>query len=269
MELKEKAEFLLDQIRLCLAKKDFVRASIVAKKVNTEKLSEAGFEGLKLKFYNLMIQYYEHERDFFQTCKCYHAILMTKTVGEDEKESVKALRMAVLYLVLSPYDSEVSDMIHRFNIMQKKLLLLPMAKNLVEMFTTSELIPWPLTNDPYETMSEFKKLGHSDDFKRSVVQHNIRVLSKYYSRIKSTRLAELLGLSEEKTEQFLSEMVQSKQLHAKIDRPAQIVTFARKKTANEVVDEWSSDVSKLLALVETTCHLINKEIMINKIKAKA
>eukprot|EP00954_Amorphochlora_amoebiformis_P023137 1358123-Amorphochlora_amoeboformis.AAC.4 len=85
------------------------------------------------------------------------------------------------------------------------------------MFTTSELIPWPLTNDPYETMSEFKKLGHSDDFKRSVVQHvskilryshdysrilthaeqNIRVLSKYYSRIKSTRLAELLGLSEE------------------------------------------------------------------------
>eukprot|EP00954_Amorphochlora_amoebiformis_P019597 1333659-Amorphochlora_amoeboformis.AAC.1 len=64
-------------------------------------------------------------------------------------------------------------------------------------------------------------------------------------------------------------MVQSKQLHAKIDRPAQIVTFARKKTANEVVDEWSSDVSKLLALVETTCHLINKEIMINKIKAKA
>jgi len=72
----------------------------------------------------------------------------------------------------------------------------------------------------------------------------------------------------QETEEYLSEMVQSKQLYAKIDRPAQIVTFARKKRANEIVDEWSSDVGKLLSLVEKTCHLINKEVMVNKFKGK-
>mmetsp|Transcript_10146 Transcript_10146/g.19470 ORF Transcript_10146/g.19470 Transcript_10146/m.19470 type:complete len:459 (-) Transcript_10146:114-1490(-) len=269
MELKEKAEFLLEQIRLCLVKKDFVRASIVAKKVNTDKMGEDGFEELKLKFYNLMIQYYKHERSFFDTSKCFHSILMTKSVSEDEKKATEALKMAVLYLVLSPYDSEVSDMIHRFKLMNKKLQLLPMAKHLVELFTTNELIPWPFDSDEYKIMDEFKALGYEEDFQKSVVQHNIRVISKYYSRIQSPRLSTLLGLGAKETEKYLSEMVQSKQLFAKIDRPAQIVTFARKKSANEVVDEWSSDVGKLLALVEKTCHLINKEVMVNKFKAKA
>ena len=104
--------------------------------------------------------------------------------------------------------------------------------------------------------------------RKAVVQHNIRVLASYYNRLESGRLNTLLGLPDDLTERYLSEMVQSKQLYARIDRPARIVTFARKKTPNEVVDEWSSDVGKLLSLVENTCHLINKEIMVNKIKKK-
>mmetsp|Transcript_29938 Transcript_29938/g.41724 ORF Transcript_29938/g.41724 Transcript_29938/m.41724 type:complete len:447 (-) Transcript_29938:103-1443(-) len=267
MELKEKAEFLLEQIRLCIQTNKWIRASIVAKKVNTEKLKESGFGELQWKFYNLMIKYYSHEDAFFDTCKCYHSLFKIKQEQKEVKAYQEALKNAVVYLCLSPYDSEMSDMIHRFKMTVKELNKLPMAKNLVELFTTDELIPWPL-NDEFKTSGEFKSMGYDAQFQRSVVQHNIRVLSKYYSRIKSERLAFLLGLSEEKTEAYLSEMVQSKQLHAKIDRPAQIVTFARKKTANEVVDEWSSDVSKLLGLVEKTCHLINKEMMVAKIKAK-
>lgn len=269
MEVKEKAEFLLEQIRLCIAKKDWVRASIVAKKVNTEKLGESGYEAMKLKFYNLMITYYTHEKMYFDVCKSYHAIFNTKTVQDDEKKAPEALQKAVMYLVLSPYDSEVSDLISRIKILQKKLSQVPMAKYLVELFTTQELIPWPLVDDKYDIIAQFKAIGKESDFQRSVVQHNIRVLAKYYARISSPRLANLLGLSDEKTETYLSEMVQSKQLTAKVDRPSQIVTFARKKNANEVVDEWSSDVGKLLGLVETTCHLINKEMMIAKIRAKA
>ena len=36
MEKKEKVEFILEQMRLCLAKKDFIRTQIISKKINTK-----------------------------------------------------------------------------------------------------------------------------------------------------------------------------------------------------------------------------------------
>jgi len=40
MEKKEKVEFILEQMRLCLAKKDFVRTQIISKKINTKYFQE-------------------------------------------------------------------------------------------------------------------------------------------------------------------------------------------------------------------------------------
>ena len=34
MERREKVEFILEQMRLCLAKKDYVRAQIISKKIS-------------------------------------------------------------------------------------------------------------------------------------------------------------------------------------------------------------------------------------------
>ena len=36
MDKKEKVEFILEQMRLCLAKKDFVRTQIISKKISTK-----------------------------------------------------------------------------------------------------------------------------------------------------------------------------------------------------------------------------------------
>jgi len=41
MEKKEKVEFILEQMRLCLAKKDFIRTSIISKKINTRFFDDA------------------------------------------------------------------------------------------------------------------------------------------------------------------------------------------------------------------------------------
>ena len=35
MEKKEKVDFILEQMRLCLAKKDYIRCSIISKKIST------------------------------------------------------------------------------------------------------------------------------------------------------------------------------------------------------------------------------------------
>jgi hypothetical protein len=44
MEKREKAEFLLEQVRLCLSQRDFVRMQIIANKVSKKVLDEEGFE---------------------------------------------------------------------------------------------------------------------------------------------------------------------------------------------------------------------------------
>jgi 26S proteasome regulatory subunit N5 len=104
------------------------------------------------------------------------------------------------------------------------------------------------------------------DFHKRIVQHNIRVISKYYTEITSKRLSNLLNLDESKTEIYLSEMVSSGQLFAKIDRPIGQIRFAPTQTSLEQVNTWSADITSLLGLVESTCHMINKENMIHKIK---
>lgn len=60
-------------------------------------------------------------------------------------------------------------------------------------------------------------------------------------------------------------MVSKKQVYARIDRPKGIITFAKPKAANELLNDWSSDIATLLTKLEGTCHLIHKENMIHKL----
>ena len=53
------------------------------------------------------------------------------------------------------------------------------------------------------------------------------------------RLTQLLDLDEEETESYISSLVTAKTVYAKIDRPARVVTFAKTRDADEVLNEWS------------------------------
>lgn len=271
MEIREKADFLLEQVRLCLAKKDYVRAEIVANKVNTKTLNDEKLQDLKLKYHRLLIEYHSHFNNYFLICKSYREIFNTPVIKADAKEWKQALTKAVQFLVLSPFDSEVSDILHRLK-EEKKVSELPSIQAVLTHFTTDELMRWPFPvfEDEWKADSDFDTKAASskdryDDLHKRVVQHNIRVISMYYERITSRRLAELLGLDADKTETYLSEMVSSKQLFAKIDRPTGIIVFARKKDANDMINAWASDIDELLSVVEKTTHMINKENMIYKI----
>jgi 26S proteasome regulatory subunit N5 len=72
------------------------------------------------------------------------------------------------------------------------------------------------------------------------------------------RLTELLDLSAAETEKTLCRLVTEKVVRAKIDRPAGLVDFSPKQSADEVLNAWSSDLGKMLGLIEKTSHLINK-----------
>lgn len=79
----------------------------------------------------------------------------------------------------------------------------------------------------------------------------------------------LHSLSMQEAEKHLSEMVVSKALIAKIDRPMGIVSFQIAKDSNDILNSWSANLEKLLDLVEKSCHQIHKETMVHKAALKA
>ena len=113
---REKVEFILEQMRLTLAKKDYVRAHIVSNKIQKKTLFEEGMSEEKIKFYTLLTQYHRHEKDALELAKDYHAIYSTPSVQEKEEEWKEALTNTVVFLCLSEYGNEMRDMMERVNL---------------------------------------------------------------------------------------------------------------------------------------------------------
>lgn len=93
---------------------------------------------------------------------------------------------------------------------------------------------------------------------QQLIQHNLRVIEKYYNKIRLQRLAELVGVSVARAEQEICDMVVNKRVHAKINRLEGIVLFTKKGTStNDRLDSWNNDIKKTLDKIEYTCHLID------------
>nr|AEE61400.1 unknown [Dendroctonus ponderosae] len=271
MEKKEKVELILEQMRLCLAKQDYIRTQIISKKINTKFFEDDGTQELKLKYYRLMMELDQHEGSYLATCKHYRAVLNTSSIQADESERQSSAKAVVLYLILAPYDNEQADLTHRV-LADKILEEIPLYKSLLKLFTTPELIKWSGLCELYEkelkSTSVFsgdeQAVKRWDDLKSRVVEHNIRVMAKYYTRVKISRIAELLDLSPGDTEEFLSNLVVSKTVQAKTDRPAGEVHFQQTKDPSDVLNDWARDLSSLMQWVNKTTHLINKEECVHK-----
>uniref|UniRef100_A0A0A9ZGG0 26S proteasome non-ATPase regulatory subunit 12 n=1 Tax=Lygus hesperus TaxID=30085 RepID=A0A0A9ZGG0_LYGHE len=279
MDKREKVELILEQMRLCVAKKDYIRTQIISKKINTKFFDEADSQPLKLKFYRLMIQVDQHEGQYLATCRHFRALLATPSVQEDKAQCQEVLQNVVLHLILAPYDNEQADLSHR--VLQDPLLnRLPQYKELLRLFINPELIKWCGLCEVYENLLKrgegevrpttvFQPNTEMGDkrwktLRSRVVQHNIRVMAKYYTRITLKRMSELLDMSIEETEETLSEMVTGKTVMAKTDRPAGIVVFRSTQQPNDTLNDWAHGLTDLMRLLNHTTHLINKEHMIHK-----
>ena len=254
-------------MRLTLAKKDYVRSTIVAGKVSRKHLKEDNMEEYKVKFFTLMAELHRHDKDAFSLAKDYHAIYSTPIIQKDDTKWMDALRSTVVFLALSPYSSEQQDMMNRV-CEDPNLEKLPSFHSTIKLFLKKEIIRYPMANQAeMEAISTFLEGGQDlaqfwhESFHRRIIQHNVRVASLYYRRIHGARLAQLLGLDPARLEKEISSMVSDGSVYAKIDRPEDIIRFSEPKSPEAVLSDWSADIDKLLHMVETTTHLINKEKM--------
>merc|ERR1712071_594616 len=187
----------------------------------------------------------------------YRAMYATDVIQENESDRRLMLQNAILYLLLSPFDNEQSDLTHR--ILQDKVLdEIPKFKVL-------------RTGDG-AALTDVFTIGSEEGEKRwkalktRVVEYNIRIMAKYYTRVTLQRMAVLLDLSPEDTEEFLSNLVSSKTVSAKVDRLDGVVHFQPSQTqdVNAVLNNWANEISSLMDLVTKTNHLINREEMVHR-----
>ncbi|MCP9263665.1 26S proteasome non-ATPase regulatory subunit 12 [Dirofilaria immitis] len=273
MELKEKVEFILEQMRLCILKKDFIRASILCKR--SPLVFRKQVQELKLKYYDLMIKIGLHESAYLDVCRYYRAVLDSPCVQADQEKSKQILKCIVLYVLLSPHNNEQWDLLHRIH-EGRQLELIPEYNSLLELFINQELISWKRTISKYEkllrdgipTSKATDVLDRTEngnkrwsDLHTRVGEHNMRMIAKYYTKITFTRMAELLDYPVE----FLCNLIVTGAIpDAKIHRPAKIVNLRARKANIEQLDQWASSVRKLTDILNKVSHLISKEEMVHR-----
>lgn len=273
MSRLEKASLILEQMRLCLAKKDFMRTQIIAKKINVKFFKDDDDEetqSLKLKYYDLMMELARHESWHLELCRHNRAVLETPAVRDDPKRRHTALSRAVLYLVLAPHEPEQADLTHRL-LADKLLDEIVTYKELLRLFVNPELIKWSGLCEIYEkdlrateVFSPSTEEGRKRwaDLRNRVVEHNIRIMAKYYTKITLTRMAELLDLPVKETEACLCNLVETGVINARTDRLAGVVRFTGTQEPAALLDAWAASLSKLMSLVNHTTHLIHQEEML-------
>ncbi|BAE63537.1 PCI domain-containing protein [Aspergillus flavus] len=311
MTRREKTEFILEQVALCIERGDWTQATILSRKINKRyfnrkpkkspeeiaKLKKEAEErektrgpdeppmevdddvtDLKLRYYEQQIILSNHDYKYLEVCKHYREVLDTESVENNPEQLRAVLARIIYYIILSPYDNEQSDLLHRIQ-SDSRISMVPVENRLLKFFTIHELMRWPAIGQQFgphlcntdvfspkpSQSADDQPFKRWQDLRKRVIEHNVRVVAKYYTRIQMGRLTQLLDLTEEETEKYISELVTSKTIYAKIDRPARLINFAKPRDADDVLNEWSSDMKSLLGLLERIDHLITKEEMMARI----
>jgi 26S proteasome regulatory subunit N5 len=86
MKRKEKTNYILEQMRLCLAKRDYIRAQIMSRKIAQKVLDDKEFQEEKIKYYTLMVEYYTNEGKNLDIARSYFSMYNTPLVKENPEK---------------------------------------------------------------------------------------------------------------------------------------------------------------------------------------
>ena len=284
MDRREKIEFILYQMKIMIKKRDYVRLFIISKKINKKSIEDKGIEDLKILYYSYLIFYYTHENKYFENAECYKAIYDTLRKNPDVKASMpnklefdfsldvtNLFENYVLYLVLCTYNIEQVKLLNDLTLSYTEPLEAhSKLQKLVDSMLLNELISTKIDDYGLSSLEVFSKANehnelHLKTFKKQLIQHDLRIIQKYYDRISLNRIAVLVGVEEDIVEQELCEMINNKLVFAKINRLDKNIVFKQKKNENEILNEWRFDIHKILDLVDQTTNLINREYDINAV----
>lgn len=210
MDAREKLEFILYQMRIMIKKKDFIRLLIVSRKIGKKSFLDPEVEDLKIMFSTYMYTLLIHDKEYLNIARHVNTILETLALGTKclarlpEKtefgfgfERKSLVSHMVFFAAQAPYSDERSAFL---KIIQTKyredLDTYPRLKQLVKGLLGKELIACECRTFGFEEFSTFEasdeqKAEHAKALRCTLVQHNIKVISLYYSRVHLSRCSSL------------------------------------------------------------------------------
>ena len=268
-----KVEYILFQMQVLLEKGDYIRTLIVSNKVKRNHLDDEGFELLKIRFFNLMIRYYYHEKKFLEVSKCYKTLFdFVKMLNEKliDIEKKNLFENYVLFLAICPPELETKNMFNELKLQYK--IQLDWDKNIsyiVDKRLSDDIIL--IDNNLFNKFKDYEIFKKDQEliklFRKYWIQHNLSIFEKFYSKINLKRICDMTLTPEDEVESELADMVVNNYLFAKINRIEKIVNFRQKTDYHNVLDDFNYDMNNLMKKIEETCHLINKEYLKYGIKA--
>ena len=295
LDNKYKVDYILFQMQVLLEKGDYIRSLMVSNKIKRNHLDDEGFELLKIRFFQLMIQYFFHEKKYIEVSKCYKVLydfvkLIDDKLDEIEKKSKevkpeildnyikvkkendlqKLFENWVLFLSLCPPELETKNMLNELLIKYKKQL--DLDKNIlyiVEERLSDDIIL--IDNTLFNKYKDFEIFKQHQDliklFRKYWIQHNLSLFEKFFGKIHIERICEMTLVPMEEIEDELADMVVNNYIFAKINRIEKMVNFRKKNDYHDELDNFNYDMDSMLKKIEDTCHLINKEYLKYGIKA--
>jgi len=80
MEKKEKVNYILEQVRLCIQSNDFIRALILSRKINMNVINQDDYQAEKLIYHELMILLYKNDASIQLTFSARKPMCYAKTL---------------------------------------------------------------------------------------------------------------------------------------------------------------------------------------------
>ena len=289
LDREYKVDYILFQMEILLKKNDFIRTLIVSNKVKRDHLSDEGYELLKIRFYELMIKYYTHEKKYIEVSKCYkilydfvkdvnNKLLNVEKKNEELKPNVidnyinvkknndvkKLFENYVLFLSICPPELETKNMLNELLLKYKKEL--DLDENIlyiVEKRLGDDIIL--IDNNLFNKYEKYEIFKQNQEFcklfRKFWIQHNLALFEKFFAKIHIDRISQMTLVPIDEIEQEIADMVVNNFIFAKINRIEKIVNFRKKTDHHDVLDDLNYDVDNMLKKIEETCHLINKEYL--------
>lgn len=291
----EKLGLLNKQLELALAMDDIMYIPMIARKVTHRALNRPDSYQRKLSYMAAMRQYYTLKkfplligRCWLETYQTYRS-MKSELALEEYPEAVAALTNAVVMILVAAHatvkevgdEAECTAFAPTSQMADRDDAIRMLRSTMANELEHSTPLLWRLVVG-FHGMDLLRHEAHAligqlqatqpllsaelvEQLRQRASEHDILVVAKYYSRVKISRLSELVQLSLEKTEAFLMSLVTSQLLYARIDRIDGAIVFQKKLEVADVVGKWSEEQGRCMELLDRATHLIVKERMLHNL----
>lgn len=272
MEKLEKVGIIIDQLKLAISNGELSKASIIIKKISPQTFQDPAFEALRHDYFSIKRTMDIYNEAFLEVVADCTAIALHQPCTLSQRDRVRFLDEATFFCLLASFDCKQQEMLMKLKQQQELIDHSPKTIQLIECFTQQNMIPFQdWVRDYQEFLFQFPQVFSLEDAEGKkrwdsicdkLVEHNLRIIAKYYSEISMVRLVQLLKCSQQKVEELLCSLVVQKAVYARINRPLGIVTFTKELQPEQVLDIWSARLGEISELLMKTSHLVAKEEML-------